>query len=359
MSRKTGLILGGTVSLIFLGLLVIGPGTEKTQPDQIIWKKEFEKIEYIPAGKDRKVTISLVRQNSLTRDDFTVEFPGQYQSRRGGYNVKNTFTDFAKPRNMGQYKIKPEQETELGFSPECAEVLLYPSKNSKPIRMQIGKKNSAGNSFVRLDAESKKDEVVLIPAYLFDRFTKPIKDFREQRLLVYPTDSYTQELNVKVKTATGEKSYFMRQVREKNKDGIEMPRWLDSNGQEIPLNQANGLENAVRELQILEYRDTIGVANADDVWNKAAEDSAVIKIKIKGQDETTIHLRSRYAVQVGKEAAIAVQSSIEPGTDFVRATIEKDITDRMGTIFEAMERKKAEANKPKPTVPEIREKTDK
>lgn len=353
MNRRIGLILGGTAIVVFLVLLLIGPGTEKQQPDQIIWKKDFEKIEYIPAGTNRKVTLSMVRHGSLTRDDFTVEAPGQYQARRGGFNVKNTFSDFAKPRNMGQYKIKPEQESELGLSPECAEVLLYPTLSSKPIRMQIGKKNSAGNSFVRIDPESKKDEVVLIPAYLFDRFTRPIKEFREQRLLVYPTDTYTQELSVKVKTPAGEKSYFMRQVREKNKEGVEMPRWLDSSGQEIPVNQANGLENVVREVQILEYRDTIGVANADELWNRAGEDTTIIKAKIKGQDETTIRLRSRYAVQAGNDSAIPVQSSLEPGTDFVRATIEKDILDRMETIFEALERKKAEANKP--VQPEIRE----
>jgi hypothetical protein len=342
MNRRLGIILG-VGSLLILGLLLLfGPGTQKDKPDAIFWKKDFDAIEYVSAGKDRATSLRLVRKAGLIRDEFTVEGSGK-AARRGNYNAKNIFTDFSKPRNAGQYKLTPERVEELGFTAESPQVILYEKIGSAPLRLTVGKKNQTGNTFVRCDDPSFKDQVLLMPSYLFERFDKPIKEFREQRFLVYSTDSFTEELEVTIDGGGPIKSYWMKQEKYK-KDGIELPRWRDRQGTEIPLNQASALENAVREIQILEYRDADGLPSAEDAWKRAGKDTTVVKVKVKGQDETIIRLRSSYVIQNGKDSLITVQSTVEPGTDFVRANVEHDLASKIDQIVESLQ-KKAEVEK--------------
>ncbi len=338
MNRRLLILTGVAALLVFCALILFGPGAEKDKPDPILWKKEFQKIEYIPAGKARAISYRFVRNASLTRDTFTVEAPGK-SPRRGSYNVKNIFTDFGKPRNAGVYKLTPEKTAELGFSDESPEVLLYEKETGAPVRLQVGKKNQNGNTFIRSTDPAFKDQVLLMASYLFERFDHPIKEFREQRYLVYTTDSITEEIDL---TVNG-KSFWMKQTKYK-KDGVELPRWLDRQGTEIPLNQANGLENSIREIMIQEFRDSDGVPPADEAWKRAGTDSLVARVRITGQDEITIRLRSRYVVDKGGQPLTPAQCSTEPGTDFVKGNAEKEVSDRLDQLLDSMQ-KKAEAQK--------------
>jgi len=339
------------IALIVL-LLIAGPGVEKAQPEQILWKQDFSVVEYLPAGKERRVTFRAKREGSLTKDRFVVEAPGKFAPRRGNYNTKNIFTDFGKPRNGGRYPRGSANLAEYGITDESAEVLLYEKEGGAPLRLRIGKKNPSGNSFIAIESPEFKDELVLIPSFLFDRFERPFKEFRDQRYVNFATDQFTESISLRVQTPQGEKSFRMTQSKYK-KDGIEMPRWNAENGEEIPLSMANAFENSLRDIQIEEFRDAEGLPNSETVWNQAAKDTTVAELTVKGQGKFTIRLRSSVQTQLGKSTLIPMQTSVDAGTDFVKAQAEADIVDRLRQVEEGL-RAKAEAAKRAPVSPQER-----
>lgn len=352
MKPRIAVITGISAIVLIVILLLVGPGVEKSQPEQILWKRDFTIVEFIPSGKERRITFRARREASLTRDRFFVESPGRHLPRRGSYNTKNIFTDFGKPRNAGRYPRGNADLAEYGINAESAEVLLYEKEGGAPLRLRIGKKNQSGNSFVVIESDEFKDEIVLIPAFLFDRFDRPFKEFRDQRFVNYGTDQFTESLSVKVQTAQGEKSFRMTQSKYK-KDGIEMPRWQSESGEEIPLALANSLENAVRDLQIEEFRDGQGLPDAESLWQKAGKDTLTAEINVKGQGTFTIQLRSSVPVQSGTQPLILLRTSVDAGTDFARAAAETDIIDRLRQVEEGL-RARADAARRQPVAPQER-----
>lgn len=351
MKTKLPLILGGVSAVLLLGLILFGPGMEKEQPEQILWKQEFSVVEYIPAGKERRVTLKAVRESSLTRDRFFVEVPGKFAARRGSYNTRNIFTDFSKPRNGGRYKRSGDL-SEYGISPESPEIRLYTSAGAKPVTIRVGKKNQMGNSFAAIDADGFQDEIVLIPSFLLERFERPLKEFRDARYVNYGTDQYTEMLKVTVQTPQGEKTFRMRQSKYK-KDGIEMPKWETDSGEEIPLSLANALENTIRDIQIEEFRDAEGVSDAEAAWQKGGRDTVVAELTVKGQGVFTMRLRSGGQITKEKAALIPMQTTADAGTDFVKAQAETDIIDRLKQLEDGLQAKR-DAAKQTPRPPEER-----
>lgn len=352
MNTRAALILGLAAIALIVVLLLVGPGVEKAQPEQILWKQDFAVVEYLPAGKERRITFRAKREGSLVKDRFVVEAPGVHAPRRGNYNTKNIFTDFGKPRNGGRYPRGNSDLTEYGITAESAEVLLYEKEGGTPLRLRVGKKNPSGNSFIAIDSPEFKDELLLIPSFLFDRFERPFKEFRDQRFVNFATDQFTESISLKLQTPQGEKSFRMMQSKYK-KDGIEMPRWTAENGEEIPLSMANALENSIRDIQIEEFRDAPGLPNSETVWNQAGKDTTVAELVVKGQGKFTVRLRSSVQTPFGKAALIPMQTSVDAGTDFVKAQAESDISDRLRQLEEAM-RAKAEADKRQPVAPQER-----
>jgi hypothetical protein len=352
MKPRTAVIVGLSAIVLIVILLLVGPGVEKSQPEQVLWSRDFSIVEYIPASKERRITFRAKREASLTKDRFIVEVPGKYAPRRGSYNTKNIFTDFGKPRNAGRYPRGNADLAEYGITAESAEVILYQKEGGSPLRIRIGKKNQGGNSFAVIESDEFKDELVLIPSFLFDRFERPFKEFRDVRFVNYGTDQFTESLSLKVQTAQGEKTFRMMQSKYK-KDGIEMPRWQTDSGDEIPLSLANSLENAVRDLQIEEFRDKEGLPDAESLWQKAGRDSVTAELSVKGQGTFTIRLRSSAPAQSGAQALILLQTSVDVGTDFAKASAETDILDRLRQVEEGL-RAKAEAAKRQPVPPQER-----
>lgn len=352
MKQRATLLAGLAAMALIVGLLLFGPGLEKPTPEQILWKRDFNVIEYIPAGKDRKAAFRARREASLTKDRFVVEVPGQFAPRRGSYNTKNIFTDFGKPRNAGRYPRGNADLASYGIGPESPEVVLFEKEGGNPLRLRIGKKNQSGNAFVVIESDDFKDEIVLIPAFLFDRFERPFKEFRETRFVNYGTDQFTESLSVKIQSPQGEKTFHMTQTKYK-KDGVEMPRWQTDSGEEIPLSLANSLENAVRDIQIEEFRDGEGLPDAEALWQRAARDTAVAEITVKGQGKFTVRLRSSIQTQSGKKTLTLMQTSVDEGTDFVKSTAEFDILERLNQVEQGL-RAKAEAAKRQPAAPQER-----
>ena len=125
MKPRIAVIVGLTAIALVVILLLFGPGLEKSQPEQVLWTRDFTIVEYIPAGKERRITFRAKRESSLTKDRFIVESPGKHAPRRGSYNTKHIFTDFGKPRNAGRYPRGNAELAEYGINAESGEVILY------------------------------------------------------------------------------------------------------------------------------------------------------------------------------------------------------------------------------------------
>lgn len=348
--RSVYAILASVFAAALVYLIVYGPDIEEKKDEPHLWKKSWEKIEYRPAVTEEKPPgseaaapaagqtatrtkpITVFRESGFFRDNFFVQGTAL---RRGGYNVTNLFSDWDKPKFQAVYEVPAEKLSSMGFSDKSAKILLYEDKDGEPVTVTVGTKLQSGNTYITASLPEYAGKVILVQSYFVEKFNPSELSFRETRILLYPAESYTDEMLFRI--GAGETyQLFQSKVKKEEQDDFT---WKDGDEKDVPVSMAAPLENFVKQIQIYRFRDdpeTAALGDAQKLWDEAGKDELVIELNIKKGDRYTLHLRRpAKPIDINKNGVALVQSSMDTGTDFVEIRLLDNILRQIENIRKA------------------------
>ncbi|MEQ9365422.1 MAG: hypothetical protein RIF32_14345 [Leptospirales bacterium] len=360
--------IAGAAGVLILILILWGPsGGEDSARDSIVWKEDWQVIEYYPNRDAKYPALRLIREPGLVSDQYFVETPAKgpaaattnparhadatvaatngqdatgttsprgsgaaqpavgdeseprYVRRRGGPSVTNIFRDWRRPKLNAYHELSPERETEFGLDVPEHVVRFYERPGGAPIELRAGVKSGGANRFAASNYYDHEGLLLIVGSYLFDKFTQGPFTYREKRILYYPTDSFTREIRVKNKDGRTLRLNAKQEPREQGGPLTTYRRHnpADGSATEIPLNIASPLDAAVKSMMIDRFRDEdLRFGDAEALWKQAGENFAEIGVDIHKGDSYWIHFRQ--APDVGDEDLILIQSSVSMGTDVAR-----------------------------------------
>lgn len=315
LKNKPLLILIG-VSVVFAGVILLGPNVEEKQANPTLWNKSFVKIEYDDPTNEHHVVIT--RDAGFTKDDFLVFGTSKgkpVEKRKGGQNAKNIFSDWSKPKVNAIYDTTPEKKRELGLDENAKSFLLYESSDAKPIRVIYGKNTSSGHKAIATDRPEDANKIYLIGSFLVDRLKMAPKELREKRLIHFTTDSFTEKLVVRYQ---GSDTGFS-QKRDKV-DGKEKATFYDLTGKSIPLQVATPLDQVVRVLEIAMFRDDFDI-DIESAWDEARDREIQFRIDLFGGGHYDISMRKQKQNIAGNgRDLVMIRKKDGEGIDFVDIT---------------------------------------
>lgn len=346
MMRRNVIIAIIAVAVIS-GLILFGPGMEKKAPETLVFDTAWDVIDYkiVPEEfektqieadekakkeknynpKDRETQRARDKDNTLPKrfirdagfftDAYFVESndsAGNPVRRRGGYTVKNIFSDWSKLRYTALYPVADQDAGKFGPYTDIIEL----KRSGKSTIVRIGKKHTSGNQFIRVEHPDHKNRVYLVQGFLSDRFRANPFSFREKRIVNYPNDSYTEKLGLQMRA--GDKMNF--RAEKTMKDNMPIFKWYDQKGTELPVNLITPMDNVAKLIEISRFRDEPEVqsyGNPDTLWAQLNADDANIEIKVKGGDSYVIRVRRpNLSITDGTRKLALIQTSLEPGTDY-------------------------------------------
>ncbi len=346
---RRSVIIAVLAVAVIAGLILFGPGLEKKAPETLVFDTKWDLIDYkgvVPAEyekaqadadekakkeknynpKDREaqkerekgniLPKKFIREGGFFTDAYFVESndaAGTAVRRRGGYTVKNIFSDWSKLRYTALYPVAEQDLAKFGPYTDTIEL----RKSGKVTVVRLGRKHTSGNQFVRVEDPDHKGRVYLIQGFLSDRFHAPAVSFRDKRIVNYPADSYTEKLGIQMRS--GDKMNF--RAEKAMKDNMPIFKWYDHKGAELAVNLITPMDNVAKLIEIARFRDEVEVqalGNPDALWSQVNHDDAAIEIKVKGGDSYVIRVRRpNIALTDGTRKLALIQTSLEPGTDYV------------------------------------------
>ena len=359
---RGALIIGVGVSAL-AGLILFGSGGDEGSKESTLFKTNWDMIEYVPAAdyysleepttdgtpvtppspKSEKLrqppgspgrmgaspnpspaeetkgrlALKFIRRSGLFRDQFEVLTPfggergAREVRRRGSGAVRNIFATWGKLVVKGIYtQAEAGDPVRLGLSGGAPRVLLYESRSRSPVTVVLGRKMKNGQMFIKSDKDG--ESLYLVPAG--EEFRNTYLSYRDRRVLSYPTKSYTARMSVK----QGDRAVLLTQRRVEVK-GTEQPEWQDSRGRIIPAQRANGLESALRQVNITRFPDEPDLRAYGDpeaLWLRAG-DPLLAEVSIHGGDVITIEYRLPSApVSPGGHELVLLRNSLDGTVDF-------------------------------------------
>ncbi len=384
MEKKWLWIAGaGVVALVLFILLDPGPD-QRDKEEAVLWTDDFREIEYIPgkseivsAAKsrtdsakdgDKKATpfnpdevrgkfhFRIIREPGLYEDTLYVETPrgGRPEAalirHRGNLTVRNIFRDWNKPKYKAVYDRRAARELDRDFDGQGPRLLLFRSAGSEPVTVEIGRKMDNGHTVVRVSSDA--ESVYLLSSVMFNHFEYPYYNYRQKRILDFPTDSYSREITIRREDG---KEITLRQKREKKDDKFES-RWFSPEGFEISLNNANQIDNYVKQIQIDRFADesdTPARGDLEKLWDEAARDDYFVRVAIEGGKETTFQLRGgaeafaerlkttdEEKTKTGEESLLLLRSSSTDGTTLTVGRHARNLKNKMNMVLAEIETKK-------------------
>ena len=350
-------VAAGALVLLFI---LWGPVGEGDEQESILWKEDWQVIEYVPGvapddtgdeatnaepatATSTKVemknapTLRVIRVPGLLEDQYFVETPAaaaessaqQYVRRRGGPSIANMFREWRRPKLAGYYTSTPERLRDLGLNRPEHIVRFYSSPNGKAVELGAGNKSGGANRFVSSTYADHAGLVLLVGGHLFDKFTQDPFSYRERRILYYPSDSYTKEIRVKDAQGRALRITLNQEAAPSQPQQQAGPRSTyyrhdDATGDatEIPLNIASPLDAAVKSMMIQTFRDEPAaerLGDAEKLWQAAGKNYAEVEVQIAKGDQYWLHFREAPGRAEGDDV-ILMRTSVSKGTDWARRT---------------------------------------
>ncbi|MCR9142611.1 MAG: DUF4340 domain-containing protein [bacterium] len=345
--------IAAVAGVLILLLILWGPSDgEDSARDSIVWKEDWQVIEYYASADAPHPTLRLIREPGLVSDSYFTESPAavlaandtatdaaiegvteddgqsadakpEYVRRRGGPSVTNTFRDWRRPKLNAYHRLSPEREAEFGLNEPEHVVRFYERPGGTPVELRAGVKSGGANRFVASTYYDHEDLLLIIGSYLFDKFTQSPFSYREKRILYYPTASFTREIRVTNKDGETLRLNAAQEPREQGAPLTIYRRYnpADDSSTDIPNNIASPLDAAVKSMMIHRFRDEAAeIGDAEALWEQAGKDFAEVKVDIAKGDSYWMRFRQAPGIEATDEDLILIQSSVSIGTDWARRT---------------------------------------
>jgi len=370
MSRRTVYIILISISLVLLtSFILFGPGGEKKKKQSFLWEKSWEIIEYVPPegsadrsekkidikkkfpekGKKKKrkrdpnrgkILIRFEKNSGLFEDSFSVTSPrggipkSPLVKRRGNNTVKNIFNDWGKPRLKGVYEFDEKRIEKLGITPDSAKLKLFSSKSAKSVVITMSEKTRSGKIYFTTNLSEHRGLVFVGVGYVRDKFSLSYKNFRESRLLIYPSKSYTEKLTVTHIRGGKKKTIHLIQNKGERK-GRPHYEWSNSKGKILSRGIVTRLESLCKQLRIYMFQDDLrlkDVGKPDLLW-KSAKDEVIVEVSINGGKSYTIHLKNpSKEIKINKYELVLLRTSLEKTIDFSQKRLMDGIIRQMKRV---------------------------
>ncbi len=300
------------ISAIGFGLLVIitvlfMPGKENKNQAGSLWDRDWEVIEYYAngnsfssAGNTSYVTenpdIKLIRKSGLLRSKYYVARKTKDKREllfRAGSQVKNLFQTWEKPSLQGAYPVSSIDNNRAGFSKNSnvPRLLLYHSKDSKPVIVHIGGVATRGNNFVKI-SNNRTDETVFIISENAFRTLKNNSELRDRRLVDFSRAG--QVTGIKI-AADGIKDFENIELsvveeeidRENSEDKTSKKSLRKSwqvNGKIVSMSAARSVESAIKRLNIKLFLDDDRLQGIQAKESQHIDDFPHYEIRVKLED---------------------------------------------------------------------------
>ncbi len=370
-SNTRNALLGGAALLALVLLILLSGGGQEERKESHLFKTNWEMIEYVPPAdyyveikdkaKDAKaddpskkarapktaatgdrhphrlrgakdaaashkeedakgrLALKFIRKSGLYRDQFEAltpqgGVPGAREVRhRGSATVRNIFTTWGKLVVKAAYSLQEAGGAEqLGLGSGAPRVRLFESRAGNPITVTLGRRLENGQMFVTTDRPEDRDNVYLIQGT--DDFRHTYVTYRERRVVLYPTKSFSARL----RAAGGGQTVLLTQ-RQIEVKGTQQPEWTDSQGRNIPSARVTTLENAVKQASLSRFQDEGDLSAYGDtaaLWQKGSE-AITAEVSVHGGDSIRIEYRLPHTpISPGGNPMVLIQNSLDDAVYF-------------------------------------------
>ena len=351
--------LGG-LAMIVLSLLVLwGPDDDPAEDESVLWHRDWELIVFeelratddqgVPdPGANLRPMLRLIRDPGFFEDDYYVESPAGGQTgapilrRQGGFSVSNIFGDLRSPKLVSYIEDTAENRDRSGLNEPIARIGLGDDQDEQPtFQLTIGGKAPSNNYYALSSVPEHEGLILIVTNALVQSFQRDYDFYREKRLLYYPADSYTENLEFSGNIQSPDGLFSLRQERALDEQNHPTSLWYARAGQgterEVPTHMAAALEGAARQLQILYFADdprAFGRVPADEAWNEAPE-IIQASFSIHAGNEIVIQIRGELppvSEIADPDEVLLIRKDREGPVDYVDARTVRDLLKHIQTL---------------------------
>ncbi|MCB1319081.1 MAG: hypothetical protein KDK34_02445, partial [Leptospiraceae bacterium] len=266
--------------------------------------------------------------------------PGADRIRfRGNFNVQNAFTDSRSPKLVAYYSATPEQIVSCGLDTPRARIKFYEAADAKPIIVSVGRLNpTTNNYFVSTTYPELADYILVVPSVWLQKFKYDYLQYRDKRLLEYPTDSYTEAIEIE-----GEHSPFrIEQERQPSAEENQPPeiKWFYKAGEqrtEIPNLLGNSVDGMIKQIQITHFADEPEFSELPSVqeqWATAELDYLKISVEITDTDRREFRIRLAHSgAVVNEQPMMLIQPVGAEHIHYIQARTIEDLRKHARSVF--------------------------
>ncbi|MCB1315519.1 MAG: hypothetical protein KDK27_06155 [Leptospiraceae bacterium] len=366
--------IGAGAFLILILLVLFGPLDEPDENESVLWHSDWAVIEVEPLMEDDEATgesaeldshsstdrndpvatardawpeidLRMIRNAGFFRDEYFAETPmggrpGADMIRfRGNFNVQNAFTDSRSPKLVAYYSATPEQLESCGLNTPSARIKFYESADAEPIIVSVGRLNpTTNNYFVSTTYPELADYILVVPSVWLQKFKYDYLQYRDKRLLEYPTDSYTEAIEIE-----GEHSPFrIEQERKPPAEENQPPeiKWFyvaDERRTEIPNLLGNSVDGMIKQIQITHFADEPEfneLPSVQEQWEAAELDYLKVSVEITDTDRREFRIRLAHSgAVVNEQPMMLIQPAGAEHIHYIQARTIEDLRKHARSVF--------------------------
>ena len=340
------------VLFVFGALILFAPKkseNEKGTDSGYLWKNSWTIIDYFPANsssidKNPRTPFRLIKRAGFFIDNFEIaeieEQNGQTIEKkdkiyRASGLAKNIFTNWEHPGMTAAYTLDSLKDIDTGITKDSPRILFYDSGYSKPVIVHTGNTTKKGTIYIATDISAHSNMVFIVSSSLIDRLQNPIVNFRERRIFIYPTNSYTEEISIIKGTDKASKKFTLHQKfqnsQEKTESGKEtkIPVWTNEKGKIVPNNKAVALENFCKNLHIQYFTEEDAVSQFGEtqkLWSASKEKELHLTINIyRGEKYKVVLKKPPQEIKIAGKELILLRSNVDNNIHFADANLAESI----------------------------------
>ena len=283
-------IIAGLILLISV-IIYYDLEKENSGNKEILWNENWSAIEYglFRFEKDKNFSgdeYYVIEKSNLLKNKSS----DTLQRRRASYIVANYFNSWNKPPLKGVYEDSMADSIK-GDDVEQKEILFYKNKyESDPVRVIILKKMPDGRVVFKIQNYSNEKKIYILGGEYFNSFDAEPASFREKRIFLYPSDSYTENLRLEFHNQKVKITLVLNQTRTKTQADL-IQKWSDDSGKEIPLYLGSALDSHLRQLQVETFADEENnSSNIQSLWETPG-DLILLNLKMKYAGELEVEIK--------------------------------------------------------------------